>query len=212
MPDGDPNAPLDAQMGDGSDRASSAQTTDGIGSQPIAHLRLHLMLAEYEPMLRLLLEARIPSRARSLISVEDVLQQTWLAAFHAADNTQWPSRRDFEKWLLRVVQSQLRLLLRSFYAQKRGQGLQTARSGTSVMQSLPASVRTPSSFAAAQETFKTICQAIAALPSLPGEILRLRYIDGLTLRQIAKRKGMTPAAVDGRIRRALHKIRRQMAS
>ena len=51
----------------------------------------------------------------------------------------------------------------------------------------------------------------AELDKLPGpsvELLQLRFQAGLTLDAIARRIGTSASAVDGRIKRALHKLRR----
>ncbi len=49
--------------------------------------------------------------------------------------------------------------------------------------------------------------AMAALPSTGAELLFYRFAQGLTLRELGAARGLSPSAVDGRIRRLLAALR-----
>ena len=74
----------------------------------------------------------------------------------------------------------------------------------------PASSSTPLKAALQSEQQVEVRRAIAALPALQREVVKLRFYDGLKFREIAERLGAPLNTVLARMHRATHGLRRHL--
>ena len=84
-----------------------------------------------------------------------------------------------------------------------------------VMDILEAAVapgRTPSREASSKETLKAVGAYLDQLPEDHHRVVRLRYFEGFSLREIAKLMNRTESAVRGLLFRGVENLRRQMGA
>ena len=81
---------------------------------------LAALLDEHRPALRRIIEPKIPRRHQSILSEEDVTQQTYVDAFRNIHRFQ-PSENDsFKRWLFTIGMNNLRNAIAMLDAEKRG--------------------------------------------------------------------------------------------
>ena len=77
---------------------------------------------------------------------------------------------------------------------------------------IPAAERTPSSIVARFENKELILEALEQLPPKYRDVLRLRYLHGLTIRQTAEELNKTFRSTEMLLYRALKKLRSSLDS
>src|SRR5262245_53268586 len=129
------------------------------------------------------LEAYVVWRCGGLRDLaDDALQETWLTAVRRVRVFD-PERATFAAWLRGIAANVLRNLVR-----KR----QAADSGVA---SIPAKPQ-------AAETHWRVAEALAELPEHYERVLRMKYLDGRTVDEIAAAEAETPKAVESLLTRA----------
>ncbi len=127
--------------------------------------------------------------ARREISVEDLVQETFLRAYDRLE-TYKPEYR-FKTWLLAIANHL---------------GVDTLRRRKETVEFNPethaSSVSSPEAEAMAADRSKDVREAVVALPETYGVPLILRYSEGLSYAEIAEVLGVTVPAVKSRLFRA----------
>jgi len=160
--------------------------------------------------LRRYVEARIPRRFQAVLSPDDVLQDTWIAAFQ-----NWSSDvEDLGRWLTSLANSKLVDALREARCLKRGgdrtfigEASKRRTSFEALFDRLRTPYRSPSRDASAEEARAALCIALASLPSDVQEVVRLRFIEGQSRKEIARITNRTETAVGGVLFRAMKELR-----
>jgi len=129
---------------------------------------------------------------------EDVTQETWLRAVR-----EWP-RRGFPDEPLAWLTTVARNLLVSYYRRKQPASLDTGGAGE-VLAALDEQRTAESSLRTA-----VVCYALARLPAEQSELLEAFHFDQRPMSQIARTLGLSERAVEGRLRRARQKLRREL--
>ncbi len=161
-----------------------------------------------------------PVDMRALISVDDVLQETYLCAFRDIRSFQPRGRGAFYRWLERIAEHRLLDAIKAERAVKRGGGrvkaeAPTGREPGSVvgwLEMLAVYERTPSQSAAGHEAVAMIQSALGDLKEEYREALRLRYVEGLPVSEAAARMKRTEGAVCLLCHRALRRLRQDLGS
>jgi RNA polymerase sigma-70 factor, ECF subfamily len=81
-----------------------------------------------------------------------------------------------------------------------------------VLESLPASLDDPESELLRGEVARLVHEAVDHLPPHYGQVLEWKYSDGVPVKEMAERLGMTPKAVESLLTRARLAFRDQFAS
>lgn len=131
---------------------------------------------------------------------EDITQETWLRAVQAWRNQGLPERP--LAWLRTVARNVLLNRLR----QKQPVALDA------VPQAELLRVGPLSSVTEAPEVASAVNTALAGLPRSKARLLELFYFDGLSVVEVARRLGISERAVEGRLRRARHALRKALES
>ena len=139
--------------------------------------------------------------ARSLVTdphaAEDVVQDTWVAALRT------PPREDrnLRAWLGRVVTN---------FARQRGRGAarRTQREGQA--EAMRAPVETPEELAARVETQRRVAAVVLELDEPFRQTVLLRYYEGLSSAEIARRIGAPAGTVRWRLSRGLELLRERL--
>lgn len=129
---------------------------------------------------------------------EDVTQETWLRAVR-----EWRRKGPPDNpmaWLTTVARN----LLVSYYRRRRPAPLDSVSPGE-VLAALEAGRTADSSEIAA-----VVCHALARLPDGQAQLLEAFHFEDRGVSQIAERFGLSERAVEGRLRRARQRLRREL--
>ena len=113
-----------------------------------------------------------------------------------------PARGDFGQWLGGISRNAIRDLAR----RSRAPGAALASDPSPVLASLPGR-GDPAAEAAARDGEEALLRALSDLPVRYREVLRWKYLDGLSVRDIAGRTRSTEKAVEGVLGRARAALR-----
>ena len=161
-----------------------------------------------------IIEKRIPADLRGLLSADDVCQEAYVSVFRQITSFQPHDEQAFERWLRTIADRKLVDLIRAQRAAKRGGGkrveAQQARNDTSSMiellDILAVHERTPSRSAAHRELIRIVQDALDELKEDYREVLRLRYIQSLSVAETAQQTGRSDGAVMMLCKRGLQQL------
>lgn len=177
-------------------------------------LALSKLLAAYHPLMAARLRDRIGPQNQGRIEIEDILQQVYIEVFCKFDTFRGHSSDTFLGWLLAILDRKLIDAGRALGRQKRD-------AAREVRLSLPASIeshwnlldviyadsQTPSRVVRREEALAALMTCLSDIPDAQREVLRLRFLEGLSVQAVAARLGKTPAAVVMLSQRALASMR-----
>lgn len=178
-----------------------------------------LLLDHYDP-LAARLAPRLPASIQSVVSVEDIVQQTFTQVFRDIEHYQPQPDATFFAWLCVIAENRLRDAIRRHQRKKRGGGrtrVQATKASNrdsaagDLLDALAGSGHTPSKSMARREGIQAMQIAIAALPDEYQLAVRLRYFEGHSLEETARHMGRTTGAVRGLLDRAKTKMRDVLA-
>ncbi len=154
----------------------------------------------------------------------DLVQEAWLRAwqkldqFHgAADEAQ--ALMMFRTWLARIVTRLGLNAVRDGHARQRTapgrllrlDGCGSASGDSAAAPEPPADEPTPSARVQTAEQARLVQEALARLTDpFDQDIVRLRFYEGLSLRQVAARLGCNPETVRQRYHALLHRLQRDL--
>ncbi len=149
--------------------------------------------------------------ARRLLSdpadAEDMVQETFLQAFLCLRDLHDPER--FGAWLLGIVVNLCRMRLR---ARRDEYALEDWYAGRVVPGFTWADTQpSPEAIYETRELHRLVLDAIATLPAAQQQAVRLHYIEGLTVWEIAVLAGVPVGMVKARLHRARARLRREVA-
>ena len=177
------------------------------------------LLALIRPWLEQLAQSHSPNQ-----SVSDLVHDAWLRAWQKLDQFQGAQDEahalaTFRAWLAQIVTRLGLNAIRDNNAQQRTpsgklrlDGRAPNTSGDSAAAPQPPSAEpTPSANAQAEEQARLVQEAIARLSDpLDREIVQLRFVDGLSLRQIAVKLGCNHESVRQRYHAVLGRLQREL--
>lgn len=138
---------------------------------------------------------------------EDVLQEACLQAFLRLEHLRHPDR--FGAWLCGIALNLGRMRLRARRAEFTWDDLDGGRVATGF--GWPELEPSPEAITEAREVHALILWALEALPVEQQAVVRLHYLDGLTLEEIGVLAGSPLGTVKARLHRAREKLRAQLA-
>jgi RNA polymerase sigma-70 factor (ECF subfamily) len=166
------------------------------------------------------LTSRLPSSARSLTSVDDILQQAYVAAFRSWDRFEYRGEGSFFAWLRSIVERQMINTLRDLQRRKRGgtrsrigiQAVDAHESTYDLFQMLSAGGESPSFRLRRDEAIDAMRVALAELPDDYRQVICRRYILGERVEDTADALGRTPSAIRSIADRAKKRLRELLGS
>lgn len=177
------------------------------------------LLQNHTPLLCAELRSKIPDRWRALLTVEDVLQETYTDVFLSIRG--FVSRGDgaFIAWLRKLAQNNLLEAIRALEAEKRGGGARPASFGvgsdsqTNLMDRLlPAGTQTtPSQHMSRQESRLSLDAALAELPAHYRLAVQRYDLEGRTIDETAAELKCSPGGVHLIRHRAFKQLRRLLS-
>jgi RNA polymerase sigma-70 factor (subfamily 1) len=177
---------------------------------------LTALLHQYGPLVRRRLH--ISPVWRAALDAADVMQVTYLEAFLRIKQLQARTTEGFVAWLTRLAQNNLHDAIKALERQKRpnpGRRLQRTlreESSASLLDALGATMQTPSRSAARHEVERTLEAALAQLPPLYAQVVRLHDLEGRPVVAVAAALGRSPGAVYMLRARALEHLQELLGS
>ena len=194
--------------GSGSEQelVSQASAGDRSAIQELLLLHHHQLVAT--------IEKQVPADLRGVLSADDVCQEAYVSVFRQITSFQPHDEQAFERWLRTIADRKLVDMIRTQRAAKRGGGKRVdaryTRDDTSSMiellDVLAVHDRTPSRSAAHRELVRIIQDALDGLKEDYREVLRLRYIQCLSVAETAQKMGRSDGAVMMLCNRGLQRL------
>ena len=176
---------------------------------------LTALLEEYMPSVRQRLEGRIPPRWQSVLTIDDVVQQTSTDAFLGIGGFVERAEGSFRCWLLTIAENNLASALRMLAADKRGGNRRRVELRTredslvSLGEQLGATSSTPSRRAVRNETCRAMIGALDQLTPAYRLVVQMYDLDAQPMEDVARTLGRTTGAAY-MIRDRAHRRLRQL--
>jgi RNA polymerase sigma-70 factor (ECF subfamily) len=161
----------------------------------------------------LIARSQVESWMRAKVDASDLVQQTCLSAVRHIQKFDGVNEAAFVAWLRTIHQNNIRTAIRDhLIAQKRAAGRElTPADEQSIDQSLvAASESSPSQRLMRGESAVRLAAALQDLPDDQREAVRLRYLEGRSLAEIAERLDRSVVAAAGLVKRGLIQLRTLM--
>lgn len=170
---------------------------------------------QYRSYLAFLAARKGFQREAGRFSVSDVIQETMFHAYRARAAFQGETEMEYKAWLRRILVNVITTRKRRQVAQKRAavreQSLQELVDATSMcLEQLAVELRPPSQDMIIQEDINRIVDAIERLPDNQQTAFRLRYLEQMSLLDLAQHMEVTRAAAAGLVRRAIAQLRKEL--
>jgi RNA polymerase sigma-70 factor (ECF subfamily) len=177
----------------------------------------HELLERYRDYLRRMVAARLDRRLAPRVDASDIVQEALADAARRMDEYLRDRPIPFFAWLRQLagervidahrrhVQSQRRSVTRESQEADDGDG-----STAALARMLVANDTSPSNRLMRSERRDQILSALAALSDRDREVLVMRHLEQLGIGEIAEALGISAGAVEGRLLRALLRLRSQL--
>jgi RNA polymerase sigma-70 factor (ECF subfamily) len=170
---------------------------------------LEQLLMTHSSMLSAHIALRLPRSLRSVLSVEDVVQEALTQAFLKIDRLREPAPRAFQAWLKAIGETTLIDAVKAQRRQKRGGELQKMEYHNStatgslieLLNQLPDVGVTASRQMTRREAIAALQVAMSSLPQQQRCAIQLHMIQGKSLDETAAEMNRTPAAIRGLVHR-----------
>jgi RNA polymerase sigma factor (sigma-70 family) len=182
------------------------------------HDTLAGVLERYGPAVRQHIGHKVPRRWRSLLSLDDVMQQTYLDAFLDIDRFAGEDEASFIAWLTSLAKCNLIDGLRALVAEKRGGRWHRLTPETcedsfiAFCEMVGHTGSTPSGRVARQEAITALAWAIRQLPEAYRLSVQMYDLEGRSAQEVADALKRSPGAVLMMRARAHRRIRGLLGS
>jgi RNA polymerase sigma-70 factor (ECF subfamily) len=176
------------------------------------------LLERYGPIVRQKLRGQIDPRWQSVLSEDDVMQESYADAFLNINRFENRGEGSFQRWLTVVTRNNLRDAIKGLSAAKSGGGqTRLASQGEDdahlrLLDTLSGSSTSPSERAARNETRQLLEVLLSRLPPAYQQTVRLYDLQERSVAEVAAQLNCSPGAVYMRRARAHAKLRELLAS
>lgn len=159
---------------------------------------------------------KLPVALQGLVSVEDILQPTFVEVWKNITTFEGEDEEALFRWMTTIANNKLIDRIRSEQAAKRGAGRAVAGGGggtssvVDLVGLLTGGLTTPSGALSRQEAERAIVAALDHLKPEHRQAVQLRYLDGLPIAEVADRMNRSEGSVHMLLGRALKKLRNSM--
>lgn len=162
--------------------------------------------------------ARLPDAIRPVVSVDDVLQETFLRAIRAIRKFEVRDADSFGGWLKTIAERQLHTAVAVRMARKRSgrlrkrvvSGVQNRSSIAQLVDVLRDQSDTPQRAVQREEVVRAMHVKLAGLPDSQRAAVRLHHLEGMSVDETAWALDRTQGAVRGLLQRARLSLREAM--
>ncbi|WDQ17613.1 sigma-70 family RNA polymerase sigma factor [Rhodopirellula sp. P2] len=200
-----------------SDSTSSDTTTAlVIASKRGDNEALGQLMLRYRGYLLMLAHRYLSDQLRRRIDPADLVQVTFLEAKRDLHAFRGESSGEFAGWLRGMLKNNVAsAVAHHVMTQKRSTKKEVHAGGAggdgsqpdNWIAQMPGAKTSPSGVAVRQEAVSAMMEALHELPETQAEAIRLRYMEGLSLKEIVDRMDKSETAVAGLLKRGLKKLR-----
>lgn len=194
-----------------SDPAHDARLAQAVAGDQAA--LSELLLVYYGPLASLLRE-KLPEDMRGALDVDDVIQEVHVEVFRAIARFRTQGENSFFRWLATIASQRMIDKIRAHRRLKRGGDVKRVQSpppgpdgATTLLQLVRVDENTPSQVIAGEDRARALHAALAALKDEYQVALRLRYLEGKPIAEVAQAMGRGEHAVHMLVNRGLKKLR-----
>jgi RNA polymerase sigma-70 factor (ECF subfamily) len=148
--------------------------------------------------LEALVHSRMGAHLKRVYEVDDVVQEVLVRSFAAMDRFRWEGDGSFMRWLGSIAEHVI-LKLAGRYEREHKLSILGDPPGTRV---------SPSRSLRREERFERLRQAVSALSPDHREVMLLARVEGLRIKEIARRMSRSPEATKQLLSRALQALRK----
>jgi RNA polymerase sigma-70 factor, ECF subfamily len=168
-----------------------------------------VLLEKYRPYLRILAERQLDQNLAARLDASDLVQQTCLSVLGRLPQFDGQDEAQFIAWLRTVHENNIRDAIREhLQTAKRAAGREVAFTAGDLAVTLRTS--SPSQRVLVGENAAELAAALLELPPDQREAVRLRYLEGRSLAEIAERMDRSVVAAAGLVKRGLIQLRKTM--
>jgi RNA polymerase sigma-70 factor, ECF subfamily len=172
------------------------------------------LLERYRDYLRRMVASRLDRRLASRLDPSDIVQETLAEAAGRMDDYLHNPTLPFFGWLRLIASEHIRDAHRQhLFAQKRSISRESRipefndQSAVDLVRQLMAHDTSPSNRLVRQERSEQVKEAMATLTPQDREVLAMKYVERLSVAEMAEALGMSEAGVKGRHIRAVIRLR-----
>jgi RNA polymerase sigma-70 factor (ECF subfamily) len=168
-----------------------------------------LLLEKYRPYLRLIAQRLLDQNLAARLDASDLVQQTCLSILGRLPQFDGGDEAQFIAWLRTIHEHNIADAIRDHLrTAKRAAGREVSLDAEQLAAQLRAS--SPSQRVLVGESAARLAAALAELPDDQREAVRLRYLEGRSLAEIAGRTSRSVVAAAGLVKRGLIQLRKTM--
>lgn len=179
-------------------------------------LALTKLLTACHRRLRARAAARLPAAMKAKRGPEDILQEVYLDVFRQINRFEDRGPGSFLNWLYAILDRKLAAARRAAHYQMRDIdrevtiGTPAADSYWNLLDQLYADSGTPSRMARRAEVLRALSACVTDLSEPHRHVIQMRFLDGLSVDDVATRLGKSKAAIVALTKRALEALRKSM--
>ncbi len=188
----------------------------------VTQMQEHDLVDEILPRigsLRRYVTRKVPDRFRASVSPDDILQETWIAAFRTI-STFVPDGPDaLDRWLNKIATTKLIDAIRTARTAPNRGDRRFVRNAQHRMASfgdlfarIPSRQRTPSSEVGTSEAMHVASVSLHRLSEVRRRAIEMRFVDGLSQEEIAQEMGRSIPAVNALLYHGLRELRAIMGN
>jgi len=175
------------------------------------------LLVLYHPRLRARLLRQMDAAMKAKIEPEDILQQVYLEVFRAIGQFGYQGKDSFLRWMYAILDRKLIDEYRALRAERRDVRREVkaipATTGETtyidLMARLVAEDGTPSRVVRKDEALAVLTACVAGLPEHYREVIKMRFIEGRPVADVAKELNRSVGSIHMICHRALRQLREQ---
>jgi RNA polymerase sigma-70 factor (ECF subfamily) len=179
---------------------------------------LQQLIVQYHDALHGIMAGRIGQQWRRHVDPDDVLQDAYAAAFKKINDCRFDGPAAFYKWLETIALNELKQRQRALKSAKRDVARQVhaeAEPRTSyadLLGQLTAPEGTPSRLARRDEAAAALLSSLARLSDDQRDVIRLRFLEGKPVAEVAATLGKSEASIHALCRRGIRSLRESLVS
>jgi len=194
-----------------------SQTNIWVGDARLGdEIALSKLLAVYHPRLRARAEARMDPAVRARGGSDDILQEVYLQVFRQIGRLEIRDPNSFLNWIYTILDHMLVDAHRAAHRQIRDVARECSpdvgdsSSYWSLLDQVNADTGTPSRVIRRDEALGALLACVVKLSKDQQEVIKLRFLEGLSTTETAKRMNRGENAVTALTRRAIDSLRASM--
>jgi len=161
--------------------------------------------------LRAIAQRELGGKLDARLDASDLVQQTCLSACREFSQFEGRQVGEFIVWLGRIHEQNIKDVIRAHVqADRRAVDRERRMDALGGQDWAADSAPSPSARMLASEQAVVLTHALEKLPELQREAIRLRYLEGLPVAEIANRLGCSVSAVAGLLKRGMRALRERL--